>query len=407
MNSKHNLITILDIGTTKIVCLAAINDANIIRIIGSGTQLADGFKNGVITDLKQAEDSIISAVESAEKSAKHSLNKVVVSISGNNISSNFTQAELYLTNHPINERDIAKVINLALEQFDSTNSDIIHYFPVNYSIDKQEDIKDPIAMYGNLLSCRLHIISAPSNFILNLANCLARCQLDIEDFIITNYASAIACITKDEQKAGCLIIDLGGSITHFSLYENDQFIYADSINIGGVHITQDITQCFSIDMSQAERIKIIHGNIMTSSFDEHKVIELNNDDEYFAGEYVTIKLSELTEVVKSRAEEILEIIREILSNTGYLPLVKRIVLTGGGSQLIGIRELVVQIFNVRVRAANPKLFSGLPIEYQGPAMASALGMIKIVSDNLNILDVINEHKEGKIRLFFKQFFKWI
>jgi cell division protein FtsA len=411
VKSKNNIITVLDIGTTKIVCLIAIgNNNNDIRIIGASTQLANGFKAGVVTNLKQAEYSVASAIESAEKMANEQVSKVVVSLCSGQINSSINSSTVHISNHPINDRDIGKVISQALEQYNKSNEDIIHYFPLEYSIDNQNGIKDPSQMFGNNLTCKIHLISAPSGTILNLANCLARCQLDTEDFIVAPYASAVACLTADETELGALIIDLGGTTSSFAIYSDNNFIYTDSVPIGGFHITSDIAQCFSINLSQAERIKILHGNVISTSFDEHKIIEIPaSNDEWSEQEISSLKVKDLSSVIKPRTEEIFEMIKHKLDQASFKRNIpKRIILTGGACQLHGLKELASYVLGGQVRIASPKNLIGLPEQYRGPAFSTAIGMLNIINENLVKTDILagNEH-EGSIKKIFKKLFKWM
>ncbi len=411
MKSKNNIIAILDIGTTKIVCLVAIGSPNNeIKVIGSSTQIANGFKGGVVTNLKQAENSVVSAIEAAEKSAGEQVNKVVVSLCCDKINSTIISSTVNTAGHPISERDIGKVISQGLEQSSRNTDDIIHYFPLEYSIDGQNGIKDPSSMFGNNLSCRLHLVSSPSGSVLNLANCLARCQLDIEDFIVSSYASSMACLTPDEMELGALLIDIGGTSSSFSIYHDHNFIYTDSIPIGGFHITSDIAQCFSINLTQAERIKILHGNVISTSFDEHKIIEITSstDNDWADNEAISIKIKDLANVIRPRSEEIFEFIKNKLEQAGFKRNIpKRVVLTGGASQLLGLKELASHIMGGQVRIAMPKNLIALPEEYKGPAFSTAIGMLHIINDNLNKADILaSNDNESSVKKYFKKMFKW-
>ena len=407
MKSKNNIITVLDIGTTKIVCLVALISSNKnISVIAATNQLANGFKNGVIIDLKKAEHSIISAIERVEKHTSNSISKVFVSLSNANISSNTINSSINLTNHPITDRDVNKVIGQCLEQFNLPGNDVVHYFPLDYHIDQQGGIKDPTLMFGSHLSSDVHIVSSSSNSILNLANCLARCHLNIEDFIVSSYASSIACLTKDEMELGVLLIDIGGYNTSFSIFNKDNFIFSDVVALGGQHITADIAMCFGLNLIEAERIKIIHGNAVSTSFDENKIIEIIADLDNPDSDISNIKMCDLSQVIRSRIEEIFDMIKTKLEKSAFNKnLPKRVVLTGGGSQMLGLKELAQHILNGQIRIAQPRYFEGVTEEFKGPSFATALGMLKIISDNLaNLEFTAKNNKKNMFKSLFNKIF---
>jgi cell division protein FtsA len=395
---------VLDIGTSKIVALVALASGNNdIKIIGSAIQLASGFKSGIVTDLKMAEHSVIKTIEEAEKSSGERIDKIVVSVCNNNINSSIIKSSVPIhANSPINSRDIGRVIRQGLEQFKKDNQDIIHYFPLEYDIDGQNGIKDPLSMYGKELTTHIHLISTPTGSIINLANCIARCHIDVEDFILSSYASAVSCLNEDDKSLGSILIDIGATITSFSIYDNNNFIFTDTIPVGGSNITSDISQCFSLNFKQAERIKILYGNVISTSMDEHETIEFSdNKDNSF--ENKVIKVRHLSNVIKPRTEEIFEMIIAKLKKAGiwkYRP--RRIILTGGTSQLQGIKDLASYTLGGQVRVGAPKPISGLSSEYKGPAFSTAIGMIRIINDNLIKSDLLVDNEKG----FFAKLFKW-
>jgi cell division protein FtsA len=405
VKSKHNIITALDIGTSKIVCLVAdISSPQNIKVIAYNTHVASGFKDGMVTDLQQAEHSVISSIEAVEDIIENNIQKIIIGITSKDHSSMVINANVNVANHPITERDVNRVINLCIEECNKHNQEIIHYFPLAFSIDNQTGIKNPISLYGNNLSCKLHAITTPSSLILNLANCITRCQLDIEDFILSSYASTVACLTEDENDLGATVIDLGGTVSSYSVFHSNNIIHTNALKLGGNHITSDIAHGLSINFSDAERLKILYGNVLATSFEEHRVIELppSHDKD---SEPIYIKYKELCDIIRPRVEEILEAIKEKMDAADFNKiLAKRIVLTGGASQLHGIKDLAATIFEAHVRIGAAKPLKGLSAEYSSPAFSSAIGLLHLVAQKHAQGNALKHNNTSNN--YFKKLFKW-
>ncbi len=412
--AKSNIIAILDIGTSKIVCLIALAKKNgDLRIMGWAVQASSGFKSGIVTDLKKAEATILKVIRDAEKSCSEHIGKLVVSICNNNLYSQLIKTSIVNGNNTaIGEKEILKITAQGLEQYKKEYYDVIHNFPLEYELDGQRGIVDPISMYGKELSATMHVISTPTVAILNIANCLARCQIEVEDFIVAPYAAAIACLNHDDMSIGCLLIDIGATITCVSIYDNNNFIFTDTLPLGGWHISSDIAQCFSLNFDHAERIKIIHGNVISTTLDEHKSFDLNElkDLDEETTERNFIKAKELSQVIKPRAEEIFEMVLHLLKKRNmWQHRHKRIILTGGSSSLQGMRDLAAYMLGGSVRLASAQSIHGMPIhgipeEYKSTAFASAMGMLRIANNNrikANVLAM--KHKNNGI---FKKLLKW-
>ena len=408
MKVKSSLISILDIGTTKIVCLIAyVGPDNNIKIVGVGHQVSQGFRAGIITDSRLAESAIIAAINAAEKMSGEIVDKLIVSVSGAQLHSHLLNAKINLGGDFVTAKDINRVINIALDKTAQTGQEIIHYFPLEYSTENASGIKDPNLIYASELGLKIHIISADSSAVLNLANCLARCQVDIGNFILSSYASGVACLSNDELELGVTLIDIGGATTDIAIFNQGNLIHTDQIPIGGIHLTSDIARGLSIDLATAERIKTLYGSALPNNFDNKKIIELSssNDDKYH--EPLSIEAKELSNIVFPRIEEIFELTKVRLEKRNYFrPLTKKIVLTGGTSQMTGFREYATHVFGSQVRIGAPKNTYGLTAEYKGVSFSSAIGMLELAAKHINkTTNINNRMNQGKVS-YLKKLLKW-
>lgn len=381
--SKYGIISILDIGSTKIICFVVRMDVSgQSEVVGIGHQVSQGFRAGTITDIKQAESSILASIEAAEKMAGENVDRIIINISGK-IMSHHRTTHAPLGPSPISEKDIARILHHSLEQFNQPEMELIHTLPLDYSIDGTDGIKDPVGMVGKQLTSKLHLITAPATTMVNLVNCLARCQLTVADYIVSPYAAGLACLTQDEMDLGCTIIDMGGGSTSFALFKSGNMLYADSIPVGGKHVTSDIARGLSTDLLNAERIKTLYGHAISNAADHKEMLNvpyIGEDDEM--GMH-NIPRSVLGDIIAPRLEETLEMVKEKINASGFEYLTgKNIVITGGASQLMGLKEMAGQILGKHVRIGFPKSLEGLAESTKGTAFSTAIGMVQYAAEQV-------------------------
>jgi len=380
--SSTGSIAVLDIGTSKIACfIAQIDSAGATKISGIGHQLSKGIKSGVITDFSEAEASIVAAVHAAEQMAGETVENVMVSLSGGNLSSRGLTVEIDTLGEEVSDRDIMDIIEqgrASLAESDQ-DKDIIHCIPVSYYLDGARGIVDPRKMYGKRLGSDLHVITAQSSITRNLAHCVGRCHLNVSEYVASPYASGLSCLEEDEKQLGVTLVDMGGGVTSFAVFGGGRNVYTDSIPIGGVHVTNDIAKGLSTSIAHAERIKTLHGSAIATGSDDHVMIEVPPLGEEDSDENNTLPRSMLVGVIRPRIEEIFEMIRSKIEASGAGSYAgKRVVLTGGASQLLGVREMAVTMLGKQVRLGRPHALPGLAESVSGPAFSTALGMLEYV-----------------------------
>jgi cell division protein FtsA len=372
---------VLDVGTSKIVCfIADIDSTGAITVKGIGHQLSKGVRSSAIVDFAEAETSILAAVHAAEQMSGVTIDDVVVSLSGSGLSSRSITVEMALLGEEVSDRDILDIIEQGRASGQDADHEIIHCFPVSYYIDDMKGIVDPRRMFGNTLGAELHVITAPTSMIRNLSHCIARCHLNVADFIAAPYAAALACLEEDEMELGVMLVDIGGGTTSLSIFHHGRNLYTDIIPVGGMHVTNDIAKVISTTVTQAERLKTLHGSCISSSTDDQVLISaplLGEDEDEDAN---TLPRSTLVGIIRPRMEEILEMVKRHLENSGFESQAgRRLVLTGGASQLIGVRELAARTFGKQVRLSRPRAIPGMADAATGPAFATAIGMLRAIA----------------------------
>ncbi len=359
-NRRHSrmrggIVAGLDIGSSKVCCIIAqAQGENSFEILGVGHQLSSGIKSGIVTNMEEVVTSIVNAVHTAEKMAGTTLHDVIISVNGTQLKSVNCVVQLNVSGHPIDDADIRRALFQAKGENESSEFQVFHNIPTGYSLDGAKGIRDPRGMHGDRLRVSIHTLLSRPSLLYNLSTCVARSHLEIRGSVAAAYASGLACLVEDEKELGAILIDMGGSTTSFAVFYEGQLYHTGSIPLGGVNVTIDIARCLSTTVSHAERLKTLYGSATASSGDERETITVPLVGEGRGEGANQMPRSALVSIIKPRIEETFELIREQLLKAGIDPSRgRRIVLTGGGSQLVGVREIAAVILGKNVRLGRP------------------------------------------------------
>ncbi len=252
----------------------------------------------------------------------------------------------------------------------------MHALPVGYKIDAVSGISEPRGMLGRRLGVDLHVVTGDVSAVRNLLLCIERCHLGVEAMVAAPYAAALSTLTDDEAELGVTLIDLGAGTTTVSVVANGHFVHVDGIAVGGQHITNDVARGLSTRVADAERLKVLHGGVTAIGSDEREMLTVPSisDDERDLPQ--AMPKSKLVRIIRPRVEEIVELVRDRLVASGHAADAgRRIVLTGGASQLTGLTEIVGQILGPQVRIGRPLGISRLPEAARGAPFAVAAGLL--------------------------------
>jgi cell division protein FtsA len=268
---RGSTIAAIDIGTTKICCFIARVEAEP-RILGIGHQIARGLRGGAIVDLDAACESIRAAVHAAEEMAGETIERVVVNLSGGYTASRIVKAEIAVGRREISDGDMRQVLERGYAMRDAPDRQVIHSIPVGFSIDDSRGILDPRGMMGERLGVNMHIVTAAIASVRNHAAAVGRSHLEVEALVVSPYAAGLACLVEDERDLGITIVDMGGGTTTIGVFFGGNLIFADSVPVGGIHVTNDIARGLSTPLAHAERMKALFGSAISSTLDEREMI---------------------------------------------------------------------------------------------------------------------------------------
>jgi cell division protein FtsA len=377
-------VSVLDVGSTKICCMIARlkpQDAaqrrrtHAAEVLGFASTRSRGIKSGVVVNLEEAEHAIRLAVDAAERMAEVTVDSLIVNLSCGRLKSETYSASVEVGG-TVNQRDIQRVLGAGGAHSVSDGRMVLHALPIGYSLDANRGIHDPTGMLGETLGVDMHVVTADEAPLRNLELAVNRCHLEVETVVATPYAAGLAALVEDEAELGAACIDMGGGTTTLSVFHGGEFVHADAIAIGGQHVTLDIARGLSTNLADAERIKARHGSALTSVSDERDILTIPPVGEDERDHPNAVPRSALTRIIRPRVEETLEMARDMLAASGFADQVgKRVVLTGGGSQLTGLVETAARILGRNVRVGRPLGIAGLPEVAKSPAFAAAVGLI--------------------------------
>ncbi|MDD2794430.1 MAG: cell division protein FtsA [Acidocella sp.] len=385
---------VLDIGSSKIACLIgrAESDGRL-RALGFGWQKSRGIKSGGIVDLEEAEKAIRAAVGAAEEAADMRLKSVYVNLSCGQPESRLFNVQWPVDGRAVTADDIKRVVREARARAAAEGRATIHALPLSFSTDETDGVLDPRGLFCDTLSAQLHVVDAGNTALRTLSACLSRCELDIAALVSAPLAAGLASLVGDERELGATVIDMGGGTTSMAVFSEGQVVHTAQIPLGGIHVTNDIARGFSTSVVHAERLKALFGNCQGSPDDERELLPVPQvgEDEH---QIAKMPRSMLISVIRPRIEEIFELVKDRLETGGYGDAGgTRVVLTGGASQLGGVRELSAQILERNVRLGRPGGVIGLPNSASAPNFATLVGLLAFAAGEGQTMQDINFENE--------------
>ena len=376
--ARPGVFGVLDIGSTKIVCLIArIEGDGTPRALGFGWQRARGVKAASVVDLDEAERAIRAAVAQAEEMADTRLGGVIVNLSCGQPISRVHNILWPVGGRAVTDADMRSVLAEAARRTASEGREAVHSIPLGFQVDATAGVDDPRSMVCDSLAARIHVVDAASHALLNLGTCLHRCELEPEEMVSSPFAAGLATLVEDERELGAVCVDMGGGATSLAVFAEGRLIHTAQLPVGGWQVTNDLARVLSTPIAHAERLKTMHGSVMEASDDRAEILpvpQVGEDDD----QIMRVPREMIVRIIRPRLEETFELLRDRLESSG-LPLEqrRRVVLTGGASQLIGVRELATRILGneVTVRLGRPRIVRGLAETASGPGFAGAIGLL--------------------------------
>ena len=385
---QKNISVGLDIGTTKIVALVGRkNEFNKVEVLGIGKSKSLGVHRGVVNNITQTIQSIQHAVEEAKINSGYNIIDVSVGIAGQHIRS--IQHSDYITRENpesvIDEDDIQKLIQQVYKLVMLPGEEIIHVLPQEYKVDGQAEIKEPIGMHGGRLEANFHVVVGQVSSIKNIGRCIKSAGLNMSNITLEPLASSEAVLSFEEKEAGVALIDIGGGTTDLAIFKDGIIRHTAVIPFGGNVITEDIKEGCSIIEKQAELLKIKFGSAWPG---ENRDTEIVSIPGLQGRDPKEISLKTLSKIINARVVEIIEQVFLEIKNYGHndqkKKLIAGVVLTGGGSQLKHLKQLVEYITGMDTRVGYPSehLAGDTTEAVSSPLFATSVGLLMSALDEM-------------------------
>lgn len=378
---RQPLVAAVDLGASKVSCFIMKPEGvrrgdRTLSACGVGYVQSRGIRGGAIVNLDEASDAIAQAVERAENVAGVNVQGVTVAMAGGQLKSHRISGRVSLGARPISDHDLVRAIQAALVQIKLPDRRPAHILPIAWRVDGQSGVRDPRAMFGRSLAVELLVVSVSETAFQTLGACVERAHLQFEGVVAAPFASALAALEEDEMDLGAVCIDMGGGSTSAAVFAGGSLVHVETLPVGGQHVTADIARGLSTSSVGAERIKTLHGSAIASANEDREMIEAPpRGDDPGAGPVIAPR-SLLKGIIAPRVEETLELLRDRLKASGApVEPGASLVLTGGASQLAGVREVAVRVFDRPVRLGRPRRVPHLADAASGPAFCAAAGVL--------------------------------
>lgn len=375
---EDKIIVGLDIGTTKICAIVGrINEYGKLEILGMGKAISEGVVRGVVANIDKTVIAIQQAVAEAEEMSGINIRVVNVGIAGQHIKSSLHHGSIirHSSNEEITVEDVNRLTNDMYKLVVPPGNEIIHVMPQDYIVDYEKGVKDPVGMSGIRLEADFHIITAQTTAINNINKCVRRAGLEIDHLILEPLASSIAVLNDEEKEAGVVLIDIGGGTTDIAIFHDGIIRHTAVIPLGGDIVTTDIKQGCVIMQNQAELLKVKFGKAIAQEASENDIVSIPGLKNRPPKE---VSVKNLAHIIEARMEEIIEFAHAEIIASGYQDrLAAGVVITGGGSQLQNLKQLVEYITGIDTRVGYPNEHLGrAKIEaVKTPMYATSIGLV--------------------------------
>jgi cell division protein FtsA len=371
----RNVLTALDIGTSKVCALVAesLPEGGGATVLGYGVAPCTGLRKGVVVNIEATVEAIRAAVAEAEKTSGVRVGAAVVGEAGAHVRGLNSHGIVAVRGGEVSARDVERVIDAARAVAIPLDRQVLHILPQQFAVDDQEGVRDPVGMAGVRLEARIHIVTAAQSYGQNLTKCCERANITPLEIVFEPLASADAALFPEERELGVALLDIGGGTTDIVVFHGGAAMHTAVLPLGGNHLTGDVAAGLRTPLQEAERLKINFGVATNSVVGRDQTVQVPGVG---GREPRVIARRILGEIIEPRMEEIFAMAqREVMRSGVADSLASGLVLVGGSSLLEGTQELAERIFGLPVRRGLPINLKGMPEDLMKPAYTTAAGLL--------------------------------
>jgi cell division protein FtsA len=373
----QRLVAGLDLGSSKVVAIIGEvsgegRDAGV-KVLGIGVERSNGIRRGVVRDMEETTRAIDKAMRDAQRMAGVEVGTLYCGIAGEHVAGRSSHGMVSVTGDEIRTGDVARVNDMASNVSFGRDHELLHAIPLDYIIDQQGGINEPIGMTGSRLEAEVYLVTVLSSVLQNQRKCVERAGYHVGEFVLEPLAASLAVLTPDEVELGCALVELGGASTNVAVFHSGKIRHTGSLLCAGGHVTADIMHGFQVTQQEGERLRERHGAAFEPLVPESDLVDLPSTPAQggrTAARYM------LAHIMRMRFQEILEFAQDEISRAGYHQrLPAGVILTGGGALTPGIVELARDVFAMPARVGIPgQRLRGLADSVESPRMAVAAGL---------------------------------
>jgi cell division protein FtsA len=376
--NPERIIAGLDIGSAKttVVIAEAVGDRKntpSLRILGVGQARTTGLRKGVVSDIEETTRSIKKAVEDAERMAGTKIDAIYAGIAGEHVRAMISKGIVAVNGEEISKADVDRANDVARAQQVPQDRELLHAIPQEYSVDKNQGIRDPIGMIGTRLETEMYLVTIGASPAMNLRKSVEKAGYRVRELVLEPLASALSVLTEDEKELGVALVEMGAGTTDIAVFHEGKIRHLGTVNYGGNNVTSDIVQGIGVTQADAERLKERYGCAYEPLVDPTDVIQLPST--VAQGER-HIPREVLAHIIHQRMDEIFNLVLNEIQRAGYAQrLSGGVVITGGAAAMEGVADLAADVFGTGVRIGSPsENIGGLSDSVDAPRFATVVGL---------------------------------
>jgi cell division protein FtsA len=376
--NPERIIAGLDIGSAKttVVIAEAVGDRKStpsLRILGVGQARTTGLRKGVVSDIEETTRSIKKAVEDAERMAGTKVDTIYAGIAGEHVRAMISKGIVAVNGDEISKADVDRANDVARAQQVPQDRELLHAIPQEYSVDKNQGIRDPIGMIGTRLETEMYLVTIGASPAMNLRKSVEKAGYRVRELVLEPLASALSVLTEDEKELGVALVEMGAGTTDIAVFHEGKIRHLGTVNYGGNNVTSDLVQGMGVTQADAERLKERYGCAYEPLVDPTEVIQLPST--VAQGER-HIPREVLAHIIHQRMDEIFNLVLNEIKRAGYAQRLNGgVVITGGAAAMEGVAELAADVFGTGVRIGSPsENIGGLSDSVDAPRFATVVGL---------------------------------
>ena len=373
----NDFYTGIDLGTDSIKIIVCEKLGDKYNVLAKTSYPSKGIERGFITDIKSATNSVKGAVAEVNEILGSKINKVIACIPPEDCKFDIVSGKVEIEDYSyISGKDISNVLLSALKDHDFGDYELVTSMPISFTIDGEENVKDPKGLKGSTLETRVVVCSTPKESLYRILSVLKLSGLEVVDICYSSFGDYYALRSKKDDSLVGAVINIGENSTNVSVFNRGIQIKNGVVALGSKSVDKDLTYVFKSKLSFSREIKEKFAVALSSYADSNDKwdLEIDRDNKKEVNQLGVSK------VVEARVREILKLAKNEIKNLTNREI-RYIIITGGLTELAGFQYLVEQEFGFVAKVGNITT-----IGIRNNKYSSCFGIIKYFNDKLNLRD---------------------